>query len=77
MILRQNILLALGIKGIFLGLAIFANATMWMAVFANMGANLIVVGNGLRLLQVDRSDTGKQRDRNSTRTSNRNREVAI
>jgi Cd2+/Zn2+-exporting ATPase len=50
-VLKQNILLALGIKGAFLGLVIFASATMWMAVFADMGASLIVVGNGLRLLR--------------------------
>ena len=49
-ILRQNIALALGIKAVFLLLAIFDNATMWMAVFADMGASLLVVANGLRLL---------------------------
>lgn len=49
-ILWQNISLALGIKGTFLLLAIFGTATMWMAVFADMGASLLVVGNGLRLL---------------------------
>ena len=50
-ILRQNIALALGIKAVFLLLAIFDNATMWMAVFADMGASLLVVANGLRLLR--------------------------
>jgi Cd2+/Zn2+-exporting ATPase len=50
-VLWQNIALALGIKGAFLLLAIFDNATMWMAVFADMGASLLVVGNGLRLLR--------------------------
>lgn len=50
-VLWQNIALALGIKGVFLLLAIFDNATMWMAVFADMGASLLVVGNGLRLLR--------------------------
>ncbi|MBL8320295.1 MAG: heavy metal translocating P-type ATPase, partial [Burkholderiaceae bacterium] len=49
-VLWQNIALALGIKAVFLLLAIFGNATMWMAVFADMGASLLVVGNGLRLL---------------------------
>ncbi|MBT9596400.1 MAG: heavy metal translocating P-type ATPase, partial [Vitreoscilla sp.] len=52
-VLWQNIVLALGIKGVFLGLAIFAGATMWMAVFADMGASLLVVFNGLRLLRGD------------------------
>ena len=50
LILWQNIALALGIKVVFLLLAIFDNATMWMAVFADMGASLLVVVNGLRLL---------------------------
>ena len=49
-ILWQNISLALGIKLVFLFLAIFDHATMWMAVFADMGASLLVVFNGLRLL---------------------------
>jgi len=50
-ILRQNIALALGIKLVFLALAILGNATLWMAVFADMGASLLVVANGLRLLK--------------------------
>lgn len=49
-VLWQNITLAIGIKVIFFYLAIFHDATMWMAVFADMGASLLVVGNGLRLL---------------------------
>ena len=52
-VLWQNIALALGIKAVFLVLAVFGNATMWMAVFADMGASLIVVFNGLRLLNID------------------------
>jgi Cd2+/Zn2+-exporting ATPase len=43
--------LALGIKSVFLVLSIIGGATMWMAVFADMGASLIVVFNGLRLLR--------------------------
>ena len=50
-VLWQNIGLALGIKAVFLVLALFGNASMWMAVFADMGASLLVVGNGLRLLR--------------------------
>ena len=49
-VLWQNIGLALGIKAVFLVLAVFGNASMWMAVFADMGASLLVVANGLRLL---------------------------
>ena len=50
-VLWQNISLALGIKAVFLGLALFGSATMWMAVFADLGATLLVVANGLRLLR--------------------------
>lgn len=49
-VLKQNISLAIGIKAIFLVLALSANATLWMAVFADMGASLLVVFNGLRLI---------------------------
>ena len=50
-ILLQNIVLALGIKAIFLGMTLAGEATMWMAVFADMGVSLMVVFNGLRLLR--------------------------
>lgn len=50
-ILRQNIALALVIKALFLGFALTGQATMWMAVFADMGVSLLVVFNGLRLLR--------------------------
>lgn len=50
-VLWQNISLALGIKAVFLILAVFGHASMWMAVFADMGASLLVVTNGLRLLR--------------------------
>ena len=50
-ILLQNIVLALGIKAIFLALTLAGEATMWMAVFADMGVSLMVVFNGLRLLR--------------------------
>ncbi|QTD45588.1 heavy metal translocating P-type ATPase [Ottowia testudinis] len=53
-VLWQNIALALGIKAGFLVLALAGSATMWMAVFADMGASLIVVANGLRLLRGSR-----------------------
>ena len=51
-ILAQNIALALGIKAVFLVLTFTGQATMWMAVFADMGASLLVVFNGLRLLRL-------------------------
>ena len=50
-ILVQNIVMAIGIKAIFLALTIACMGTMWMAVFADVGASLLVVANGLRLLR--------------------------
>jgi Cd2+/Zn2+-exporting ATPase len=52
-LLVQNIVLALGIKAVFLALTLVGMGTMWMAVFADVGASLLVVGNGLRLLRND------------------------
>lgn len=50
-LLVQNIVIALGIKAVFLELTLIGMGTMWMAVFADVGASLLVVGNGLRLLR--------------------------
>jgi Cd2+/Zn2+-exporting ATPase len=51
-IVKQNIYLSLIIKGVFVILAIPGLATLWMAVFADTGASLIVVFNGLRALKI-------------------------
>lgn len=50
-ILVQNITAALGIKAIFLILTLWGVGTMWMAVFADVGASLLVLANSLRLLR--------------------------
>ena len=50
-VLVQNISIALGIKAVFLVLALLGMSSLWMAVFADMGASLIVVFNGLRLVR--------------------------
>ena len=50
-VLVQNIVMAIGIKAVFLALTIAGMGTMWMAVFADVGASLLVVANGLRLLR--------------------------
>lgn len=50
-IIKQNIFTALFLKAIFVMLAIPGLATLWMAVFADMGASLLVVFNGLRALK--------------------------
>jgi len=53
-VLWQNITIALAIKAVFFVWAVFGSASMWMAVFADMGASLLVVFNGLRLLKSNR-----------------------
>ena len=50
--IKANIAVALGLKAVFLVMAVAGQATLWMAVVADMGASLIVVANGLRLLRV-------------------------
>jgi len=54
-ILWQNIAFALAIKSAVLLLAASGMATMWMAVFADVGAGLLVTFNGLRLVGSRRS----------------------
>jgi Cd2+/Zn2+-exporting ATPase len=49
-IIRQNISFALGLKLVFMALALANLATLWMAIAADMGASLLVIANGLRLL---------------------------
>ena len=49
-VLWQNIVLAIGIKTVFLALTMTGHATLWMAVFADVGTSLMVVFNGMRLL---------------------------
>ncbi|MYL81722.1 heavy metal translocating P-type ATPase [Desulfovibrio aerotolerans] len=49
--LKQNIALALGLKGLVLVLTFLGYGTMLLAVFADMGTSLLVIANGLRLLR--------------------------
>lgn len=50
-VIKQNLIFALGIKALFLALAILGLSTLWMAILADTGASLLVVCNGLRLLR--------------------------
>ncbi|MEE9514501.1 MAG: heavy metal translocating P-type ATPase [Candidatus Brocadiales bacterium] len=50
-VIKENIAFALIIKAVFLGLIIPGWTTLWMAVGADMGASLLVIFNGLRLLR--------------------------
>ena len=51
-IIKQNVAFSIAIKAVFLVLALGGWATLWMAVLADMGASLLVVGNGLRALRL-------------------------
>lgn len=49
-IARQNVVLAIGIKVAVLLLATFGMATLWMAVFADVGVTVLAVLNAMRAL---------------------------
>ncbi|MGM0715019.1 heavy metal translocating P-type ATPase [Brevibacillus parabrevis] len=51
-IIKQNIVFALGIKALALAFIVPGWLTLWMAIFADLGATLLVTLNGLRLLRV-------------------------
>ncbi|MDK9737172.1 zinc/cadmium/mercury/lead-transporting ATPase [Vibrio sp. D404a] len=49
--IRQNVTLALGLKGVFLVTSLFGITGLWVAVLADSGATALVTLNALRLLQ--------------------------
>ncbi len=50
-IVWQNIYFAMGVKLVFIVLGVFGIATMWEAVFGDMGVALIAIFNALRILR--------------------------
>ncbi|MHA1994633.1 MAG: heavy metal translocating P-type ATPase [Candidatus Hodarchaeales archaeon] len=50
-IAKQNIMMALGIKAIFITLGTLGLASMWVAVFGDVGVTLLTIINSLRLLK--------------------------
>jgi Cd2+/Zn2+-exporting ATPase len=50
-LIRQNVALSFGLKAIFLLLALLGGASLWAAVFADVGMSLIVTLNGMRPLR--------------------------
>ena len=52
-IVRQNIVFALGVKGFALLLGALGYASMWMAVFADVGVAFIAILNAMRCLHID------------------------
>ena len=55
-VLKANIAFAIGTKLVFMVLTFTGFASLWLAIFADMGASLAVVFNGLRLLKVSKSE---------------------
>jgi Cd2+/Zn2+-exporting ATPase len=53
-IIRQNIVLALAVKGLFVALTFLGHAALWTAIAADAGVSLVVIFNALRLLKTGR-----------------------
>ncbi len=49
-VIQANIAFALGVKAVFLGLALVGYTSLWLAILADTGATLVVIANALRLL---------------------------
>lgn len=50
-IIQANIAFALGVKAVFLVLALSGHTSLWLAILADTGATLVVIANALRLLK--------------------------
>ena len=50
-IARENIIFALGVKGLILLLGLFGMASMWAAVFADVGVAVIAILNAMRAMR--------------------------
>jgi Cd2+/Zn2+-exporting ATPase len=57
-VVAANVTLALGVKALVLVLALLGHGSLWAAVGADMGASLLVIGNGMRLLRPPTIDNG-------------------
>ncbi len=51
-IVRQNIVFALGVKGIVMLFGLIGHANMWAAVFADVGVSVLAICNAMRCLRV-------------------------
>ena len=60
-ILWQNIAFAIGVKLFVLVLAAMGLATMWMAIVADVGASLLVIFNGMRVLTIRAGSSSRNR----------------
>ena len=81
-VLWQNITFAIAVKVVFFGLTFAGVASLWMAVLADMGASLVVIANGLRLLRrpscpSERPMPSAQRDGPGRRLDRRRQPLAV
>lgn len=51
-VIKENIAFSIVVKGVFLVMTFMGAANLWMAVFADTGAALLVIANGMRLFKV-------------------------
>lgn len=58
-IIKENVVFALAVKALFILLTIADLSTLWMAVFADTGAALIVIANSMRLAGIRRPEVRK------------------
>lgn len=50
-VIQTNIAFVLGVKAVFLTLALTGHTSLWLAILADTGATLVVIANALRLLK--------------------------
>ena len=70
-VLWQNIVVAIAVKVVFFGLTFAGVASLWVAVLADMGASLVVIANGLRLLRRPSCDHRQRRSAEADRPGRR------
>ncbi|NEO00797.1 MAG: hypothetical protein F6K50_36830, partial [Moorea sp. SIO3I7] len=59
-IVWQNIIIALAVKVVFIALGAMGVATLWEAVFADMGVALLAILNASRVLQIREQGAGSR-----------------
>lgn len=69
-IVKQNIWFALGVKALALVLTAFGQATMWQAVFADVGVSIIAILNAMRALRMDQQTFDTTGHPQTPKTSN-------
>ena len=56
-LIKQNIGIALGLKSLFIVTTVTGATSLWMAIFADVGATLLVTANALQILRLKPQDT--------------------